>query len=148
MKEQWADAEVRWIERERQIAAMSDRQLATEIRRHQQARWRPTDLLEHVKKHQRDYAEFFGHAVGPKEIEETSRLVMQSWDQMFTSLDREGRVSYTFASNWEPAQARVFVIVSGDGRIKTLIPSQQFARYLARHPELVEVTERVRKIGG
>ena len=148
MKEQWASTKMRRSERERQVAAMSDAELIREVQRHQQARWHSVDLLEHVKKHQRDYIEFFGRAVGPKEIEETSRLVMQSWDQIFTSLDGKRRVSYTFASNWEQAQARVFVTISGNGRIKTLIPSQQFARYLGRHPELVEVTERVRKIGG
>ena len=148
MKNQWVSAKARRDIRERQVATMSDTQLMREIRRHQQAKWRSSDLLEHVKKHQRDYAEFFGHAVGSKEIEDTSRLVMQSWDQMFTSLDEKGRVSYTFASNWEQAQARVFVTVSGDGRIKTLIPSQQFTRYVGRHLELVEVTGRVRKIRG
>jgi len=101
MKEQWADVEVRRIERERQIAAMSDRQLATEIRRHQQAQWRSTDLLEHVKKHQRQYAAYIGHAVGPSEIEEISKLVLTSWDRLFSNIDVSGVVSYTFLAHWQ-----------------------------------------------
>ncbi len=136
------------MERDRQLKAMSDQALAAEVEWHTQAEWNQNKLLEHVKDHQRDYALFFGQPVGPKEIEETSKLVMQSWDRLFTGLDRLGRVSYTFSSNWEPAQARVFVVVSGVSRIRTLIPSQQFGRYLGRHLELVEVTKRVRDAGG
>ncbi len=144
MKNQWADAQTRREETERRLAVMSDKALLAEVRRHQQAKWRPSALLEHVKKHQRQYAAYAGHPVSPTEIGEISRLTLTSWDRLFRSIEPDGATTYAFLARWQASD--VLLTVTRSGRIRTMMPIDNLKAFLARHPELVEVTDRARRL--
>lgn len=145
MKDQWTDQIWRRNKMESRVSAMSDRALRAEVERQSQATWNRSRLLEHVKKHQRDYERLFGHPVGAAEIEELSYLVIRSWDRAFIGYEADGRISYTFAAKWEAGKSTVLLTVTRTGTIRTLMPTDFLSRFLGRHPELVEVTQRVRR---
>ena len=73
---------------------MTNEQLATEVREHQAARWRPAMLREHAKDHANDVSEILGRPLPPSELHELSRTVLHIWDRLFTELDRRVMASY------------------------------------------------------
>ena len=134
------------VARLRHLDALSDEEFAAEVREHQRATWRGPSLLEHAKKHRDDFEEMLGRVLPPSEIEELSRDVLVAWDRLFTSLHHTTDITYYFASQWSADEA-ILVAVTRGGRIRTMIPIENFSRFLVRHPALIEVTDRGKHLG-
>jgi hypothetical protein len=130
-----------------QLRAMTDEQFAAEMREHQAARWRPSALREHAKKHWRDFEDAMGHGLGPSELQEMSSAALRSWDRLLTGIDPGFRqITYTFVTRLTGGGAILVVITRGQW-IRTAIPVDDFDRWLGRHGNLVEVTDRAKRLG-
>jgi hypothetical protein len=123
---------------------MSDQELLEEVRHHQRATWRRSALLEHAKKHQRDLSSEFGQAIAPAALKDLTSTILRSWDLLFTELDRDGMVSYLFVRRL--ADEMGIVVVCRAGRVRTLFVAERLDLWKARHPAIVEVTDRVKRL--
>lgn len=127
-----------------QLAALSDAELRAEIAAAQQTQWRQTRLVEHAKDHRLHFQRLLGAALTPSQLEELSRLVAQSWDRLFTEIDATGTISYLFLAQWKQSDATMVVAVSRDGKMRTCYPTKDIVEWLDRHPNIVEITNRVK----
>jgi hypothetical protein len=139
-------AEARRLRRLEQLQAMSDEQFAAEVGAHQAANWRPTRLTVHVQAHRRDFLDLLGGALTPEAVATLSRDVLSTWDRLFTELERDGTVSYTFTRSL-PQSDHAIILIVRTARIRTLFPTEAFADRLERHPAAVEVTDRAKRLG-
>lgn len=138
--------EDRRLRRVEQLRRMSDAESADEARRHQQSRWRTPSLVEHAKRHARDFTEILGAPLTPTELDECSRVVLYSWSRLFTELERSGLVSYIFTYQVQGKDATLAVITRAD-LMRTAFPLRDVDLWWKRHLAAVEVTERARRLG-
>jgi hypothetical protein len=148
MTERWANAIRLHALRQAQLDALSDEQFTREVRLHQRAKWRRQDLVNHTRDHRQDWEKVAGRALAPTEIAEVSEVCLRTWDRMFTGLTEDKPVTFCFASLWDAAGS-IILAATRDGAIRTAIPMRpgELQRWIGRHPEIVEVTERARRLG-
>jgi len=142
----YGDRDTRRRERNLQLEQMSDAAFAAEVRAHQQAQWRRPSLEQHAHKHRLDYLEFFGHVIEPEELDELSRATLLSFERLFTGLEPNRDVIYIFVSRLSTGDD-ILIVVSREGRIRTVIPMETVELWWQRHPEIVEVTTRAKGLG-
>ena len=130
-----------WAMRANQLAAMTDAELRAEIAVAQQAQWKPTRLIAHAKDHRRDFVQFLDGPLNPNQLEELSRIVVHSWDRLFTEIDDE-MVSYLFLARWKQSDATMVVSISRGGVMRTCFPIARIEQWIDRNPALVEITDR------
>ena len=71
--------------------------------------------------------------------------IMARPDRVFTGLTTEEHLEYSFVRSREGRRA-IMLTVSRRGLVRTMYPTP-IERWLKRHPEQVEVTDRVRRLG-
>lgn len=131
--------------REEQLRMMDDTAFASEVRQHQAARWRPASLRSHARKHWQDFEALLGHGLAPSWLSEVSLLALYTWDRIFTEMDRQGSISYAFASRLTTSGA-ILVVITRQGLIPTAIPMPSVEDWLMRHKAAVEVSNRARRL--
>ena len=124
-----------------QLATVSDAELRAEVRRQRSAQWRPRRLLQH-KKHRPEFERRFGRPLSPSEVERLSHTILENHDHVFTSLEPDGPVTFAFIGSVISGLATIIVLTSG-GVVRSLFLPRTLADWLDRHPEYVEVTNRV-----
>lgn len=140
------DCDTRRRQRNQQLEQMSDAAFVAEVREHQLAQWRRPALEQHAHKHRVDYLEFFGHVIDPEELDELSRATLVSFDRLLTGLEPNRDVTYIFVSHLSTGDD-ILLVVSREGRIRTVIPMEAIDLWWQRHPEIVEVTTRAKRLG-
>lgn len=128
-----------------QMRRMTDQEFLAELRRHQASPWRQPKLLEHVKKHRADLKEFFGPTLAPSECERLSLEILRSPDRVFTELRPGGAVTYFFIRLH--GDRGIIIVATRGGFIRTMLPAEEFMKWLGRHPAVIEVTERAKGLG-
>jgi hypothetical protein len=128
--------------RERELAELSDEELRAEVLVHARSRWPPAPLLEHAKKHSRDWQSVYGSPLTPSQIETLSDEVLGDWTRLFTGLVRGG-VTYVFAR--EGPRGAMLLVVTRNGTIRSVLPSHTLERWIRRNEHYIEVTDRAHR---
>jgi len=128
--------------REAQLSRLSDSELRAEVRDHAAARWRSSRLLEHTKKHRPDFERRMGTALARSDLDRLSRDVLTSYSRIFTGVEHDGGLTYIFAG-LRPEANGIILVVTRQHLIRSLFIVLNAARWQERHPEYIEVTERV-----
>ncbi|MCM8748138.1 hypothetical protein NET02_03185 [Thermomicrobiaceae bacterium CFH 74404] len=102
--------------------------------------------MEHAKRHARDFTEILGAPLTPTELDDCSRVVLHSWNRLFTELERSGMVSYIFTYQVQ-GKVATLAVVTRAGLIRTVFPLRDVDLWWKRHLAAVEVTERAKRLG-
>ena len=104
-----------------QLQHLTDEAFAAEVRAHEASQWRPANLQRHAQDHWRDFLDLLGRILSAGELAALSRDVLGSWDRLFTEMERDGTVSYTFVRLLaDPNHAIIVITRAGD--IRSLFP--------------------------
>ncbi|CCF85620.1 hypothetical protein NITHO_5240007 [Nitrolancea hollandica Lb] len=131
--------------REAQIAVLSDEEFAAEVRQPQASVWRQPSLRSHARKHWGDFEEFLGHGLAPSDLDELSRIVLHSWNRLFTELDSNDVISYFFVACLGNDDD-ILVVVTRRGLIRTAFPADNVDLWRHRRKSVMEVTHRAKAL--
>lgn len=127
-----------------QLEKMEDLAFASEMREHQAATWGQQGLSGHYQRHAADVARWTGREMTEQEYATLAKEIMARPDRVFTGLTTEEHLEYSFVRSREDRRA-IMLTVSRRGLVRTMYPTA-IERWLRRHPEQVEVTDRVRRL--
>lgn len=125
---------------------LSDDDFAAEVRRHQAAHWRPGRLVEHARKHRRDFTALLGRALSAAETAALTHGVLRSWDRLFAELGPDGSITCHFAQSLSISDAAIIVVTRGSF-VRTAFPTKSLHRWSRRKRAIIEVTERAKRLG-
>jgi hypothetical protein len=131
--------------RQSQIASMTDEELLVEVLAYQKASWGSRGLPQHLASHGDELAKALGYSMDQDAYAELSKCVRNDAERVFTALDQvTGDVTYAFAKTL-PGRRAILLVITRAGLVRTmfLVPLE---RWLKSHPEMVEVSERVRRL--